>query len=233
MSFVVKNTTRWGLLDLVCPHICRGCGQLGEVLCERCKNNILQQQRPFCPLCKREIAGCKKNVLTWKCRDCELPLSAVFVGGWREGVLEKLIKEYKYQAVRAASLPLTAVLDAVIPTDLPKNIIVVPLPTIGRHIRERGLDHTLILARKVVRARGWKMQQVLRRRKDAVQVGTKADMRQKQAAEAYEIAKDIDNESAYLLIDDVWTTGATMMEAAKLLRAAGVKEVYGAVLATG
>lgn len=233
MSFVVKNTTKWSLLDLVCPHICRGCGRLGEVLCGRCKNNILQQQERICPLCKREIAGCQKNVLAWKCTDCELPMRAVLVGGWREGVLAKLIKDYKYRAVRAVSVPLVEILDQTIPRDLPDETIVVPLPTIGRHIRERGLDHTLILAKKLAKKRGWKTQRVLRRKKDAVQVGAKASERAKQAAEAYETSGEIDVEKAYLLLDDIWTTGATMIEAAKVLQAAGVREVYGAVLATG
>ncbi len=233
MSFVVKNTTMRSLLDLVCPHTCRGCGRLGEVLCGRCKNNILQQQKRICPLCKREIAGCQKNVLAWRCANCELPLRAVFVGGWREGALAKLIKDYKYRAVRAASVSLVEILGQTIPRDLPDETVVVPLPTIGKHIRERGLDHILILTKKLAKKRGWKIRRVLRRKKDAVQVGAKASERAQQAAEAYEISGEIDTGKAYLLLDDIWTTGATMIEAAKVLRSAGACEIYGAVLATG
>lgn len=221
---------------MLCPHTCRGCGRLGEVLCECCKNDILKQQKSICPLCKMEIARKPKNVLTWKCPDCDLPGRVVFVGGWREGALAKLIKEYKYEAVRAAGRSLVEILDAAIPEnqDWPqKKIVVVPLPTIGKHVRERGIDHTLQLSKMLAKRRGWEVERVLVRKKDTVQVGTKAAQRQEQAKEAYEVMKEIDKRKIYLLLDDIWTTGASMVEAIRAMERAGAEEVYGAVLATG
>lgn len=188
-----------------------------------------------CPLCQKVLANAEKSGATWRdynCEDCQLPLDALFVGGWREGVLAKLVKEYKYQAVRAAGEVLVEILDKVIP-ELPVDTIVVPLPTIGRHVRERGLDHTLLLAKKLARSRGWKYQQILRRAEDTVQVGTKAAERQEQAKRAYEAARMVDNEVTYLLLDDVWTTGASMLAAVDRLRQAGAKSVMGAVLVVG
>ena len=235
MKFVVKSTTKCGLLDLLCPHTCRGCGCLGAVLCGCCKNNLMNATLRVCPLCQKVLANAEKSGATWRdynCEDCQLPLDALFVGGWREGVLAKLVKEYKYQAVRAAGEVLVEILDKVIP-ELPVDTIVVPLPTIGRHVRERGLDHTLLLAKKLARSRGWKYQQILRRAEDTVQVGTKAAERQEQAKRAYEVARMVDNEVTYLLLDDVWTTGASMLAAVDRLRQAGAKSVMGAVLVVG
>lgn len=235
MKFVVKSTTKCGVLDLLCPHTCRGCGCLGAVLCGCCKNNLMNATLRVCPLCQKVFANAEKSGATWrdyKCEDCQLPLDALFVGGWREGVLAKLVKEYKYQAVRAAGKMLVEILDKVIP-ELPVDTIVVPLPTIGRHVRERGLDHTLLLAKKLARRRGWKCQPILRRAEDTVQVGTKAAERQEQAKRAYEVARMVDNEVTYLLLDDVWTTGASMLAAVDRLRQAGAKSVMGAVLVVG
>ncbi len=235
MKFVVKSTTKCGVLDLLCPHTCRGCGCLGAVLCGCCKNNLMNATLRVCPLCQKVLANAEKSGATWRdynCEDCQLPLDALFVGGWREGVLAKLVKEYKYQAVRAAGEVLVEILDKVIP-ELPVDTIVVPLPTIGRHVRERGLDHTLLLAKKLARSRGWKYQQILRRAEDTVQVGTKAAERQEQAKRAYEVARMVDNEVTYLLLDDVWTTGASMLAAVDRLRQAGAKSVMGAVLVVG
>lgn len=236
MSFVVKSTTKWRPLDLLCPHTCRGCGRLGTVLCECCKNNILAAQKAICPLCKQTIARSEKDVLQWKCLDCELPYQAIFVGGWREGVLAKLIKQYKYQSVWAAGEVLAEIMDAAIPSAFcggAESVVVVPLPTIGRHVRERGIDHTARLGRKLARRRGWKVQRLLERRKDTVQVGAKAEERERQAAEAYQLNGKVEAERTYLLLDDVWTTGATMLAAAKVLQEAGAKCLFGAVLATG
>ena len=40
MSFSVKITTGTSWLDLLCPHFCMGCGRLGRILCDCCKNYI-------------------------------------------------------------------------------------------------------------------------------------------------------------------------------------------------
>jgi len=193
-------------------------------------------QKPLCPLCKQTIARSEKDVLQWKCSDCELPYQAIFVGGWREGTLAKLIKQYKYQSVWAAGEVLAEIMDAAIPQAFGReteSVIVVPLPTIGRHVRERGIDHTARLARKLAQRRGWKVQRLLERSKDTVQVGAKAEERERQAAEAYYLNSVVEAEKSYLLLDDVWTTGATMLAAAKVLQEAGAKRLFGAVLATG
>lgn len=113
------------------------------------------------------------------------------------------------------------------------EVVVVPLPTIGRHVRERGLDHTAILARKLAKRRGWKYERVLGRATDVVQVGTKAVARKAQAEKTYEVVREASGEKLYLLVDDVWTTGATMLAAEKALKEAGAKWIAGVALATG
>ncbi len=235
MKFVVKSTTKCGLLDLLCPYTCRGCGRLGAVLCECCKNNLIKAALRVCPLCQQVLADAEKSCATWKnckCGNCKIAFDALFVGGWREGVLAKLVKEYKYQAVRAIGDVLVEVLDEAI-LELPENTVVVPLPTVGRHVRERGLDHTLSLAKKLARKRGWKCQRLLLRASDTVQVGTKASERAEQARKAYMVQKEADSDVNYLLLDDVWTTGASMLAAEKVMRAAGAKKVMGVVIAVG
>lgn len=213
MSFVVKNTTLCSPLDLLCPHSCRGCGQLGVALCGCCKNNIIIQQKTVQPPQVAELAA----------------LHAV---GWREGALAKCVKDYKYQSVRALGPILAELLDRCLPEGL-EDLVVVPLPTIGRHVRERGFDHTLALARYLAKRRGWRCERVLGRAADTVQVGTKAAEREAQAARAYEVVSIIDPEMRYLLLDDVWTTGASMRAAAEVLCAAGAGLPLGVVVALG
>lgn len=245
MHFVVKNTTKFGLLDLLCPHSCRGCGRLGTVLCDCCKNYIMEQHCDLCPICQQTFPAenpTKKQKL-FRCQNCESPFLSTFVVGYRTGALADLIKDFKYHSVRAAAPILTDLLNATIPPDLEKlltssnpasaKIAVVPLPTIGKHVRARGLDHTKILAQKLARRRGWQYQPLLSRAQDTVQVGTKASERQAQAKSAYHIDINPDPDVYYLLLDDIWTTGATMLAAAKLLQNVGAKHLLAALLATG
>lgn len=231
MGFDVKNTTKVGLLDLFCPHICRGCGALGSVFCECCKKYMLERRQNVCPICKQKVEKGEE-----KCRECEIPFRRFYVGSYREGALAKMIREYKYQSVRAIGQVLLELLLKAVPEDLgveAERIVVVPLPTIGKHVRQRGLDHTKILAKKLAKRRGWQCEMVLERAADTVQVGTSAAERVKQAEQAYRVARKIDVEKTYLLLDDVWTTGASMLAAAKTVQEAGVENLVGVILATG
>lgn len=209
---------------------------MGSVLCERCKKNLFQARASICPLCKHVVENERNGVIKMKCDDCELPLRAVAVGGWREGALDRLVKDYKYRAVRAAGDVLAELMSSRLPAawfDDGKKVWLVPLPTIGKHVRQRGIDHTATLARKLAQRRGWKVERLLVRAADTVQVGTKMAERKSQAERAYEIAGKVDDAVTYVLVDDIWTTGASMLAAAELLREAGAKDLVAAVLATG
>ena len=159
--------------------------------------------------------------------------------GWREKILAKLVSELKYKSVRACSDTLAELLDYAIPTpakvmgELGRAPIIVPLPTIGRHIRERGLDHTKLIAKKLGKRRGWKVESILSRKADTVQVGTNAAERIGQAAKAYELKQKIDPKQPYLLLDDVWTTGASIQAAANLLKQDGAQYIYAAIVEIG
>lgn len=173
-----------------------------------------------------------------KCPNCETELLGLWAVGWREGALKKLVSEFKYESVRAVGEVLAEMLDEVIPNlkkILPEgaDVVVVPLSTIGKHVRQRGLDHTLILARKLAKKRGWKCEQILARAADTVQVGAKAKERREQAERAYAAVRAVDARKWYLLLDDVWTTGASMRAAERVLREAGAEKVMGTVVEVG
>lgn len=201
----------------------------------------------ICPICKKTFAKNPEKVANIQsdtdvaknnlnkventvCEDCKSGFAGLWAFGWREGVLKKLIEQYKYQSVRAMSDVLAELLDVALPVDLPQDVVVVPLPTIGRHIRERGFDHTMLLAKKLAKRRNWQVQRILMRTADTVQVGAKVAEREEQAKRAYGLNGEINKDTQYLLLDDVWTTGASMLAALSVLKNAGAQTVYGVVL---
>ena len=224
MSFIVKNTTFSKLLDLLAPHSCRGCGALGEAFCDRCKKDIAKRPFRICPNCK-----CKK--FTPKCQKCKT-LPPIFVIADYDGVMGSLIHELKYNSVRRLGHDLADLLDQALP-NLPKDAIIVPLPTATNHIRKRGLDHTLLIAKHLAKSRHIKTQKILTRKNNTVQVGSDRKTRLSQAKSAFEInpKTNLSPRSTYLLIDDVWTTGASMRAAIKKLQQAGAKNIIVALLA--
>ncbi len=133
-----------------------------------------------------------------------------------------MIEIYKYNSVRAASYVLADLLGSIVGVDW----ILVPLPTIGRHIRGRGFDHIELICKKI----GLPIEHALIRAKDSVQVGASSEERRKQAAQAYSAA-NVDKERKYLLVDDVWTTGSSMLAACEAMRSAESKNLAIAVIA--
>ena len=78
-----------------------------------------------------------------------------------------------------------------------------PLPTIRRHIRERGFDHTGRMVKDLTNICGGNRSNVLLRRNNSVQVGADRYLRQKQAGAAYMVTKNVNKNDDYVLVDDI------------------------------
>lgn len=223
MLDIVKSTTILTPLDLIMPHSCRGCGLVGKALCGRCKNYIISQHINLCPNCKQPTTN--------KCKTCK-DLPPIYSIGPREGLLSLIIHDFKYNSARSLGVDLAKLLDNALPQNI-EHATVVPLPTATHHIRSRGFDHTLFIARHLAHLRHYQVQQLLIRAKNTVQVGTDKATRQRQADTAYIVNTHhkINPSETYILLDDVWTTGASMKSAIKKLQQAGAKNIIVALLA--
>ena len=246
MDFIVNNTTRISILDLILPYSCRGCGRTGEVLCGRCKKYLVgldsERDSDSEGLETSRTSGSSRFLNSGRVLENggEMRLGRLrefYAVGYREGVLRKLVVEYKYSSRRVVSRVLGELVAEVLGgsevSSASGEVVLVPLPTISRHVRERGFDHTLRLAKEVGRRSGFKVERILRRANRTTQVGTDEATREKQAAEAYEVVGEVDAGKTYLLIDDIWTTGASMRAAAEKMHAAGAREIYGVVVCKG
>jgi ComF family protein len=212
------------LLSSIAPHLCCACGEIGTLLCDSCKYNIIDDEYSGCIACGM-LAG-----VQGVCGVCRVPYQRAWCVGERSGELRKLIDEYKFHSARAAYRPLADLLHRRI-AQLPINTVVVAVPTTPAHIRQRGYDHTRLVARAFARARGLSFQQPLRRRTTTTQRGANRVQRATQAKAAFAVDHSLDPECPYLLIDDIVTTGATLHYAAEALRAAGARDVWVAAIA--
>lgn len=216
----VKSTILNRLFDALAPHYCCSCGEIGNLLCESCKYNIVSEPYEGCLLCGRLS-------LSAKCPHCRSGIDRAWCGGERIGGLEELVNRFKFEYARDAYLPLGDILLATLP-QLPGDTVVVPIPTVRSHVRQRGYDHCLLLARYVASSRGLAIGRVLERQTSTMQRGASRQVRIKQAKEAYRPKGSIRADVPYLLIDDVVTTGSTMRYAAKTLKSGGADMVWAA-----
>ena len=207
-------------ISIIAPHHCFSCSKESNVLCEACALQVFGDALAACVLCGAPTIDAKI------CKGCasQTVLRHVWVASEYDGVVKRLIQAYKFERLKAAAIPLAAGMADALPY-LGEDVLVVHVPTATNRIRQRGYDQSKLLAREIARLRGWRHVPALRRKHQLRQVGSTRAQRQVQALQAFEWT-GVDIAGAHvLLVDDVTTSGATLVAAAKILAAAGAARV--------
>lgn len=173
---------------------------------------------------------CSSISRTGICGSHSLPYERAWCVGERNGELKQLIDGLKFEYKKAAGSELADLLHMYV-DHLPSNTVVVPIPTVSSHIRQRGYDHAKLIAARFAKRRQLVVQTVLYRTANTVQKGTTRVVRLKQAQRSVAVQGKVCADRPYLVVDDVITTGATIHYAAEALRQAGARTVWVAVLA--
>jgi competence protein ComFC len=152
--------------------------------------------------------------------------------GDHSGVLKHLIWKYKYQFIRDLSSPLAGLLVSKFKPFLSeKTPVITYVPITKRRMKWRGFNQSELLARKVAETTGLKFTTTLfRTGQSKPQVGLKRKERIKNLQGQIVGCTNKSNNKKVVIIDDVFTTGATLEECARVLREEGFREVYGMVI---
>lgn len=207
-------------LDLLYPPRCGGCGRVGVGLfCAKCKAQSIS-------LCLSEDLNCSSEHLL----DIEggepLPVfsAALFAGPMREAV-----HHFKYNGTPqlANSLgsffgPLSHSLNLF---DDPHKAIV-PVPLYATRLRQRGYNQSELLARQLSQHVGISVKPhwMARTRSTEQQARLNSKQRGENVRGAFAAVPDVRNHHIFL-VDDVFTTGSTLAECARVLRQAGAARV--------
>jgi ComF family protein len=209
------------VISLIAPHVCVGCGVDGWVLCESCGSSELVSLPPRCAFCHARSPSSK---VCTKHRSFA-PIGHIWIRTTYDGIAETALRKYKFERARAAHKDIAKEMVVALPI-LPNKTVVVPVPTATSRVRLRGYDHAQLLAKYVARNQNFVYQPVLGRTGQTRQLGATRKTRLQQLSGAFYVrdARKI-TDKTILLIDDVMTTGATISSAAKILKAAGAKQV--------
>lgn len=223
------------LLDWIWPKKCVNCGRLGSYVCENCKVGLWEEEQ-ICPICTRN----SRYGLVHKY--CHRPwgLDGLACLWAYEGVAKKIIKKAKYKFFYDMLGELISLPEGeeyfYLQKFLESQPVVVPVPLHEKRYRERGFNQAEIIA-KAFAARhslAYNGHLLLRTRDTGHQAGRERDERLKAVQGAFKISNYSNSPNLpknILLVDDVWTTGATMSECCKILKQNGAKQVWGLVLA--
>lgn len=194
-----------------------------------------------------------------KCRG-KYTIDGYFAALKYKGIIKKLVYQFKYapyltdlQTVLGDLMYEQLIQDELFVKLLTTSPLFIPIPLSKQKLRKRGYNHAEILAKNVGKRFGLRVQNFLRRTKETKpQYGLKKEERQENIKGAFGLANVIAskakqsnknkseiatsplaprNDKVALLVDDIVTTGSTLLEAANILKRNGFGKVYGVILA--
>lgn len=198
-----------------------------NLLCPACSASLPYLSAERCPLCALPTPGAAVCGACLKQAPHFDATRAVFR---YEFPLDRLIQSLKY-AHRLASANFLGRALAQLASPLRPDLVL-PVPLAPARLAERGFNQALELARPLARALGapLELSRIHRRRDTAPQASLPWKERKRNIRHAFECEIDLAGKTV-LVVDDVMTTGATLDELARTLKAHGATRVENCVLA--
>jgi competence protein ComFC len=228
--------------DYVFPPVCLSCGEIGNFFCNKCQQKSKLLGQFLCPSCLKTSPTPKKHP------ECKGIIDGLISCWDYEGVVQKIIKEIKYRQYYAGIKNLTTsflyYLNKKHHTEfldfLETKPIVIPVPLHKKRLRQRGFNQAFLIAQIIAQHFHLPISEKLLERVKATK--PQAEMTKNQRLEnvknAFKPTKQLlllGNNSLqnknFLVIDDVWTTGATIKTCAKALKSLGANKIWALTLA--
>lgn len=241
-SIGVMKALGGSLLDLLVPRRCAGClcgipKKEGAHWCAVCREAIFNIRSPLCPVCGRPHIN-SPSASDHTCGDCLLtppPFEGARSAALYSGFVRKRIHELKFGGRLHWVPSLVELLSDcwdLWDVGLPDGLVAVPLHV--KRIQQRGFNQAALLAE----ALGKRMRRpvrhdiLVRLRWTEPQTRLKREERLKNVARAFSVQSSSGVAGrSLLLIDDVFTTGSTILACAEALKDAGASRVLALTVA--
>ncbi len=208
------------MLDLLLPRRCLVCGVAGTQLCGGCLDGLPRLGPPLCARCGAPTA--------WpvsRCRECagrRIAFASARAAVAYDDAVRRIVSAWKERGLRALADEAAGVVAATLPSPAAATVTFVP-PDAGRRL-ERGHHPAERLARAL--AARWELRcepLLARRGAGRRQRGLALAERRKNVAHAFRGTARAP--TRVILVDDVYTTGATVSAAASALRVVGARTI--------
>lgn len=207
------------LLDLIYPPRCAFCRRL-----------LSDQEKGVCRFCRPRLPFVPADGQIQHFRNVDKCLSPLYY----HGSVKESLHRYKFSGTTAYADIYSEFIVKCIDENQISCDSITWVPLSRRRLRKRGYDQAELLARGIARQMGFRPVRLLKKRRDTKpqsQTGS-AVKRRANISGAYVCLKpELVAGKRILLVDDIVTTGATLSEAAGVLKKAGAKEVIAVTLA--
>ncbi|MFN4196757.1 MAG: ComF family protein [Caldimicrobium sp.] len=221
------------------PSFCISCGRsltYNEILfCDECFSK-LPIAKSYCNRCGTLLSESLLNFFSNEtliyCSFCEkqkLPYDKVFIGFLYKDPIKKLLYKAKFSDEFSIAYHLGKLLRKVCSINLDEYDLISPIPLSIKRQRQRGYNQSLLILWGYVGIKKFP-QSLTRVKHTKPQSFLDSKERWENIKDAFQCTENL-NGKRVLLLDDVMTTGATLIEASSILKKAGAKEVHLLVLA--
>lgn len=223
------------LLNFLFPRRCVGCGRLGSYLCSDCQETV-EVPPPICPMCCRPALD---GITHPSCRMTYGLDGLVSFFNYR-GVVKKALKHIKYRWV--SDIAQTFIAHASLNESVliqhaqQKQVTLVPVPLHISRQRWRGFNQSALFAKLLAHQLNlsYVSNLLIRIRKTKTQTELKGSERVLNVRGAFALntrhGLEVKNKT-FIIVDDVWTTGSTMRECAKVLKRSNARWVTAITIA--
>jgi ComF family protein len=193
----------------------------------------VKNPKDICPVCLRSTV---KGFTHLRCKN-SLGLGGLTCLWSYEGVVRKAIISLKYKYARDIARELSNYASEKLKKQaslFPKDSVLVPVPLYWYKKNFRGFNQVEEVGRVLAKNLGWKFNPdlLIKRSSTPPQTELKKDERLLNLRGKFGLNRSYRLDSSlYILLDDVWTTGSTLREAAKVLKRQGAAKVWGLSLA--
>lgn len=201
------------------------------MLCADCVQTFPWLQEPICPFCGQMMMHSAE--MCFECVKDPLPITQIRAAFRFADPIPHVIHQFKYENRFALAEPLAALMGEAWPQWQTAVNLIIPIPMHKTRQRKRGYNQSALLAQKFSKHidKPYSEDALQRTRHTRPQMGLSKRARLTNLSGAFNAnSRSVQNKDI-LLIDDVCTTGATLVAATKTLLAAGANSVSGYCLA--
>lgn len=202
--------------DSLFPVRCPSCGKFAppdKMWCDKCLKNTLKVRR--LPIYNAGLTECVALTLY-------------------QGAVKELLHELKFGGKKARAAYLTNLLRYFPEEILQEDMIVVPVPLSKERMKERGYNQTAEIFSVWAEKKHLRWRDLLARvKKTQPQYRLNKNERAQNVRDAFKVKENFSVQGAKILLaDDIYTSGATLAECARILKMRGAREVSAVVIAS-
>ncbi len=217
-------------------------------ICLECWLAISPHIGPMCRKCGKPLVS-NASITCQVCIEDDPPFKWARSFGLYEGTLREAINLLKYHRIKRLSKPLSKIMLKINPAPpllsceskqrgygvkMLRADAIIPVPLYKKRLRQREFNQSALFAKHLACSIGKPLilNCLIKTRDTMPQVGLSAKERGKNIRKTFAIGnKELIGGKNIMLIDDVYTTGATVRECSKVLKKAGAKDIYVITLA--